>query len=159
MAILDHLVPAFGADAYGASLDGLPLGVWLKGGILPESEVYDFLAEGRRPATPDDFRYKVVLSDGKRGLDYFIVSVKRGSNGKINASLSRPSTTSLGRRWYRDFLSGYSVDPKQDWAVDPFGIDLAPLVLRIFAGVAVAGALGVYGLYKIAQRTPAKRGT
>ena len=70
-SVLDHLVPAFGADVYGASFDKLPLNVWMKSNIKPMNF----------GGASEDYRYRVVMFGGERRVEFGLVN--REVDGRI----------------------------------------------------------------------------
>ena len=193
MAVLDHLVPAL-APVYGAAdpLASLPLGVWLKATFIPfrmnekgqaTTQILIVHAPGnkqhQRASRPDDFRYRVLESNGRRLVE--VAQVDHGSEKptlrvgyrvgdadnhrymlpKVQHKALAATASVDTQRWEREKrnISFYN-----EWIAFPlfdrfgwFGLFLPPVA---------AGALGIYGVYKMSQvvsralqRPTSKRGT
>ena len=198
MAVLDHLVPAL-APAYGAAdpLASLPLGVWLKAPFLPFKmnekgrattqilTIYDRRTKtnNHRPSRPDDFRYRVLESNGRRLVE--VAQVDHGSEKPTlrvgyRADDADNNRYMLPQVQHKALAATATVDP-QRWRYNKqnqrglfyrwnmFALDerfgLFGLFL-VFLPPVAAGALGIYGVYKMSQvvsralqRPTSKRGT
>lgn len=166
--LLDHLVPAFGGDVYGGALDGLPLGVWLRSGILPMKRdglplfgppALQRIMKVRVPdedrwrqATSDDFRYRVVVISGQRRVERANVVVEGGvPHLEVGAGfLSSEGSNLLPRVQHAAFSNNVSVDPKQDWRTKKAGLDFTGLFDREIK-IAI-GAVTVVGGYMVYRR-------
>lgn len=193
MAILDHLVPAL-APVYGEAdpLASLPLGVWLKAPFIPfmmnekgraTTQILIVIAPGnkqnQRASRPDDFRYRVLESNGRR-----LVEVAQVDHGSENPTLrvgyragdADNYRSMLPQVQHKALAATASVDPQRwkynktytsfynEWIVSPL-FDRFGLV-GLFLPPIAAGALGIYGVYKLSQvanralqRPTPKRGT
>ncbi len=172
MAVLDHLVPAFGADVYGASLDELPLGVWFTSTIRPMTmnptlglvqSVYDPDKKQHRPARPSDFRYRVIVRDGQRRVER--ATLQTGGGRAVlrtgRGLLSSEDSELLPKIQHQAFANTASVDPKQNWKVEGMlggGGDLMGPIARVFILYPALFIGGIYGLSKLANRAMPKGG-
>lgn len=197
MAILDHLVPALARPAYGAAdpLASLPLGVWLKANFIPfrmnekgRATTQDLIVfapgnkQNQRASRPDDFRYRVLESNGQRLVE--VAQVDHGSEKPTLRASYRAGDAEnyrymLPQIQHKTLADTASVDPQRwkykntstslydkwnmfaiDGGFGPFGLFL------LFLPHVVIGGLGIYTVYKLSQvanrtlqRPTSKRGT
>ena len=182
MALLDHLVPAFGAAQDDSGIASLPMGLWLRSTILPMvldrsslvSNVPMLQQIGRvrasgtdtfRRATPEDFRYRVIVREGVRRIEHArVMAEKDGSRLQVGcAMLSLPDSDLLAKIQHPAFVRSAEIDPKQDWKVeDAHSLDMGTAIVSgIATKIVLPGALflgGLYALSRLANKAIDKRG-
>ena len=161
-SVLDHLVPAFGADVYGASLDELPLNVWMKSTIRPMK--FDRLGLGPPVwhyvnSDPEALRYRVVMFDGERRVEFGEIKTQRGrrflSVGWVMMNNGESMNHMLPKTQHAAFSRTATVDPNPDYEVSAMSIgpvvqSRSILTNPSFRVAAIASA--AYLLYRASTR-------